>query len=368
MANWAFKSSLSVTYNIRHPACLDGNIYFIDNRYTSGSNNPNHNPAGDVFEYDPVTEIQASIFDASAYTDHLKTCSLAAFKGDLYMALVLDHGATIEGVVLRWDGTPDDWTEVYSTGEANVGDRYVRLYADTAQIVYLGRQFTPVPDGCNVAYSSNGTDWSAGSISENPAEPGNGFFGEFDHTVHWPLGFYDRFCTAVSGSNCSDNDVFGWGGASFSLFSESPSRLLGQSSPNGNVHFGGDNNVYEMPADMSTSAALSADIGAAYLLNGVAAALGVERLAASTKIYQYNDTLDQWDLLEEMVLNAGVTPRFLAASVWLANGATANGLLLGSNSDSGNWEVWERDEAFPTSGVDFGLTHSAAGIPGSILI
>lgn len=368
MANWAFKSTLSVTYAVRQPAYLDGNLYFIDNQYTSGSNNPTHNPAGDVFEYDPVAETQTSIFDASALTDHLKTCSLAAFRGDLYMALVLDHGATIEGAVLRWDGTPGDWTEVYSTGETNVGDRYVRLYADAGQMVYIGRQFTSAPDGCDVAYTTNGADWSAGSISENPAEPGNGFFSEFDDTVYWPLGFYDNFCTGVSGSNCSDNDVFAWGGTSFSVFAESPSRLLTQSSPNGNVHFGGADNVYKMPADMSSSAVLDADIGAAYLLNSIAAALGVENLGTTTKIYEYNNTLDQWDLLDELSLSGGVTPSFSAIAVWLANGASNTGLLIGNNSDSGNWEVWERDEAFPTSGIDYALTHSGGGVPGAVLI
>lgn len=362
MATWAFLDALSVSRSVRQPAIDSNKLYFINNLY--GTYIDTGTTYGQVYEYNPATSTQTLIYDPTTHTDHYATWSLCAFAGDLYIAVELDHGATIEGTVLKYTGTPDSWTQVYTTGTSNVADGYIRLYASDTEIVYLGRIFSSVGSFANVARSTDGSSWSAGSISPLPVEPGNGWSGEFDDTVYWPLGFYDFFCNSVSGSNCSNSDVYSQSAGTWGVFQASPAVFLVQSSPVGSIHFG-DSGEDVMPLDMSTSSTPDPNIGALYLLNAMAFVVGVDPQASSTLVYKYSG--GAWVSLETMSTSMAIDPVFSSVGGWIANGST-EAWLLGFNNSSSDWEVWERSEPFETLGDAYSFTRNAGGIPGAVMV
>lgn len=344
MATWTFNCTVGESFGVRHPAYLDAKIYFIDSLNYIGGFGPSPSPGGDIYEIDPTGPTKTLILDASAILGGLvdTVWSLASFQGDLYAAVKIDNGGPdgIEGLVLRWDGTPGNWTEVFSTGigVANCFDRYIRLYAQDDVIIYYGRDW--VENSGQLFYSANGSSWTAGSITN--AGDGSNHDVEFDFTVYWPLGVYEYILTGpFSTSSTKVVDVFD--GSDFVEFQASPADTLLQSSPNGDVHFGGGG-FYKLSLDMSTADLLDANIGALMLMNATGQLIGADKLTATTQLYTF-DGSNSWISLETMSPNGGVDPLFDSGSGWIANGP-ANAWLLAKNDSTGNWELWERDESF----------------------
>lgn len=343
MASWVYKSFVTQLFGVRHPAILADKIYYVDSQsiYVGG---PTQNPGGDIYELDPAGPTTSMILDASTFAggEVEKVWSLAAFGGNLYAAIDVETipNTEAENRVYRWDGTPGNWTQVAS--EAAVESqypKYARLYAGTGVLLwYISGQGT---DTGFVQYSSDGSSWSGGGIS---GQEGTLTEIEFDFTVYWPLGIYEAICVNRTAATCNDSSVYTYSGGSLVTYQASPADVFLQSSPNGNIHFGGGG-FYKMALDLSTADLLDADIGALMLMNAVAKQIGVDGQITQSVLYEFNGTA--WVELETMTQSLGVDPFFQAGGGWIANG-TSKAWLLGENDSTGNWELWERSEAFAT--------------------
>lgn len=343
MATWTFKTAPTVSWDLRQPACGNNKLYYIDNRYKSPSG-IDQNPVGIIYEYNPATDTLTAIFTpASQDADLFATWSLAWFKNNLYCALELDHGGGIvEGVVRRWDGTAENWTQVFSTGTSNVADRYIRIYTSDNTLVYYGRDW--VDAAGQVFYSSNGSSWNTGSISGTQA--GQSSYIELDDVVFWPLGIYERICVNDGGgASCTDTDIYKFDGTDLTIYQSSPADIMTQSVPNSEIHVanGGYN---KMPLDMSSSTQIDPDTGGFRLMNANQYVLGGNINGNNTDLSTYNTGTDAWDSLETMTPDSGINPNFEGSDVWIGNG-TSLAWLFGYNASTADYEIWERDEAFP---------------------
>lgn len=341
MASWAFAATVSELFGVRQPAYLDGKIYFIDSIYNAGAT---LNPGGRIIEIDPAGPTQTTILTPTSFTDHYSTWSIASFGGDLYAAIELFIDPDVIIRVYRWDGTPEDWTQVLSLNNSDSSmDRYVRLYADAGNIVLYGRDY--VDDSGFVKYSADGASWNAGTISG--VDSANGDI-EFDGIVYWPLGIYERVCVNNSGgASCTDTDVYSFTGGGMAVFQASPAGLLHQSAPA--TRHTVDQGYYGSPSDLSTKALIDDPaevIGCARSVNATANLIGVEISGTDTKLYLYDQNTNTFGaLLETMTTSASKDPNFNPDSTWFVNGP-ANAWLVGLNGSTGNWELWERDLPF----------------------
>lgn len=361
MATWTYHSAVTNLFGVRHPAILTDKIYYIDSQsiYVGG---PTANPGGDIYELDPAGPSTSMILDASTFAggEVEKVWSLAVFGGDLYAAIDVETtpDTAAENRVYRWDGGTT-WTQVASESTAESQyPKYARLYADADVMVwYISGQGDDVGF---VQYTADGSSWSAGSIT---GHKGTLTEIEFDFTVYWPLGIYETICVARTAATCTNSDVFEFTGSGFTTHQASPADIFLQSSPNGNVHFGGGG-FYKMALDMSTADLLDANIGALMLMNAMENQIGVDGQTTQSVLYEFNGTA--WVELETMTTSLSVDPFFQAGSGWIANG-TSKAWLLAENDSTGNWELWQRSVNFPVSGADFTYLHSTGGIPGAVL-
>lgn len=345
MATWTYKTDLNPSWRIRQPAYGNDKIYYIDNRYQSPSG-IDQNPVGIIYEYDPVGNTQTAIFTPALQdADLLATWSLAWFNGNLYCALELDHITTVEGIVLRWDGTAENWTQVFSTG-IDTFDRYIRLFSDDTVMVYYGRDW--IDNSGQVFYTSNGSSWNTGSISGAAAGQSTYLETVTDTIVHWPLGIYQRICVNDGGgASCIDSDIYKFITNAFTSFQPNFATELTQSVPNSARHLG--NGGYDwMPLDMSTQTQPDPDIAGFQLMNANRYVIGGEIVGNNTNLYTFNTSTDGWDSLEIMTPNLGINPGFTGYGNWIANGSS-KAWLLGFNNNTSNMEIWERDEPFPVA-------------------
>lgn len=364
MATWSVLATVTETYGVKQPAYLDNKIYFIDSQNYIATGTPTLNPGGDIYELDPSSPSQTMILDASSFASGTVyvVWSLASFGGDLYASIEIETDPDIETSprVYRWDGGTS-WTQVFSTSEANAQyAKYNRLYAqDDVMVLFIRGQGD---DNGFLWYTASGSSWNAGTAGSMAGGVGTEL--EHDFTVYWPLGIYELICVTDSGSTCTDSDIKDFDGSAWASFQTSPADVYLQSSPNGNCHFGGGG-FYKLSADMSTADLLDSNIGALMLMNAIDAQIGADGQTTQTVLYQF-DGATSWVELETMSTSSSIDPDFGAASGWIANG-TANAWLLGKNTSTGNWELWERSANFPASDADYVYTHATGGIPGAVL-
>lgn len=321
MATWTFLATVSELFGVRHPAYLNNKLYFIDSQDYLTTGTPTLNPGGDIYEIDPAGPTQTLILDASAFASGAVyiVWSLASFGGNLYASVEVETNPGLETSprIYRYDGTPGSWTQVTSTAEANAQfAKYNRLYSQSDVLVWYIRG-----QGDNngfVFYSANGSSWSTGSISGVAGGVNSEF--EFDYTVYWPIDIYETICVTDLVATCTDSDVYSFNGTALVSFQASPADVYLQSSPNGNVHFGGGG-FYKLSLDMSTADLLDANIGAFMLMNAVSALVGADKLVTTTQLYTF-DGASTWDSLETMNPHSGINPLFDGGSGWIANGTS----------------------------------------------
>lgn len=231
MATWTHLKNTSIlTADLRHVASSGTKLYYVDN------------VSSDVYEWDPDTNTETRIVDASAITDYDITYAIAWFNGDLY---VMNAYAGDAPRVERWDGTPDDLTTVKSFTVVNGGPTQIGMIADESIITAFSVEnpVSPAPYSAEGWYSSDGSSWSAASWSNDVWSPPdlNGAFDAPKNTA-FPLGLYREFVTATNGARTTTTEkrIFKFVGGVWTqgaILNTNPNEIYRHSSPNENIHF-----------------------------------------------------------------------------------------------------------------------------------
>lgn len=233
MATWTLlKTSAILTNDLRHVCSSGTKIYYVDDS------------SDDIYEYDPDTNTETLIIDASAITDYTSTVSIAWFNNNLYILDTYFTAPNVEIRVERWDGTPDDLTTV-KTLTLNGGPTQTGMLANASTIVAftVDNPTSPDPYDAECWYSSDGSSWSAGSWDTAVWSPPdlNGNFIPPKNTA-FPTGLFREFVTTTDAgrTTTTEKSIFQFiGGIWIKIvaLNSSPVGIYKFSSPNESIHW-----------------------------------------------------------------------------------------------------------------------------------
>lgn len=232
MATWThLLASAMATTVVRHICSSGTKIYYVDNS------------TEDVYEYNPVGNVETLIIDASAITNYGNTLSIVWFKGDLY---VFNYYSTVDEFrVERWDGTPDDLTTVKTFTLVDFGPTQLGMLADANTIVAFGVEnpASPAAYSAECWYSTTGASWTAGSWSNDVWAPPdlNGVF-DAPRNTFFPTGLFREFVTTTNAGRTTTTQkrIFEFVGGVWTqgaILNTAPGEIYNFSSPNEDVHW-----------------------------------------------------------------------------------------------------------------------------------
>lgn len=229
MANWSHIRATSILGpDLRQVASSGSKFYYVDDA------------TEDIYEYDPATDTETLILDASAITDYSNTYAIAWFKGDLYVL----NDYTGNPLVQRWDGTPNDFTTV-RTFSISGGPTQTGMIADGTTLVAftVSNPASPAPFSAECWYSADGSSWSAGSWDSSVWSPPdlNGVFDPFKAT-DFPIGLWREFVTTTDAgrTTTTQKSIFQFVAGTWvntAILNTAPAEIYRHSSPNENVHW-----------------------------------------------------------------------------------------------------------------------------------
>lgn len=302
-----------------------------------------------VYSYDGVAETDIS---GSAFSGNNYVYDLVYFNSTLYAAVIdaVDEYAYI----YKWNGGGTSWTAVYSSAQyfsfsAVESAGLQRVFAADNDRIAVALYDGTVPGGLfQILASANGTDWDLHTIeSGTTRQPKAPIWGTFQTQLTtiilcaYTSTTWQRVIAYLSGSNWDDI------GGEIDGTLESTVRLIGQSD--------GLTWWYH-----SGSLAYSDDYGETFSDTALSAALSYDRTV-------YNGS--------ELRLMVGATAYLWNGSTWDADGTTGSDSINAFFIISGelyaftdNDKVYDGGAVIGGGGSPYALTHSAAGIPGGILI
>lgn len=320
MATWTYLLASAITGStIRHVCSSGVKIYYVDNT------------TEDVYEYDPGTNTETLIIDASAITNYGNTLSIAWFKGDLY---AFNYYSTVDEFrVERWDGTPNDLTTVKTFAKNDFGPTQLGMLTDGNTLVAFGVEnpSSPAAYSAECWYSSDGSGWSAGSWNVSVWSPPdlNGTFLAPRNT-DFPTGLYREFVTDINHptrSITAEKSIFLFSGGvwtKIAVLNTNANEIYNFSSPNEDVHWTYTTGQYYDSAFAGTTT-IGSSPRQTYQVNmpySVAISLA---FSPAPSLYQYSagawvllDTMDaSWDLdsnAKAMILMDNGDPYIIAYS------------------------------------------------------
>lgn len=233
MATWTYLLASAIAGStIRHVCSSGTKIYYVDNS------------TEDVYEYDPDTNTETLIIDASAITNYGNTLSIAWFADNLY---VFNYYSTVDEFrVERWDGTPDDLTTVKTFTKNDFGPTQLGMMTDGSTLVAFGVEnpASPAAYSAECWYSSDGSSWSAGSWDDDVWSPPdlNGTFLAPRNTG-FPTGLYREFVTDINHptrSITTEKSIFLFSGGVWTILAvlnTNANEIYNFSSPNEGIHW-----------------------------------------------------------------------------------------------------------------------------------
>jgi hypothetical protein len=229
MATWTHLLASAMASTVVRHICSSGTkIYYIDHS------------TNDVYEYDPGTNTETLILDASAIGSYGTTYAITWFNDDLYVMNEYGGAPKVE----RWDGTPNDLTTV-KTFTLNGGPTQTGLLSDTNTIVAftVTNPTSPAAYSAECWYSSSGSSWSAGSWDNAVWSPPdlNGVFDAPRNTA-FPTGLFREFVTTTDAGRTTTTQkcIFEFVGGVWikgAVLNTAPGEIYNFSSPNEAVHW-----------------------------------------------------------------------------------------------------------------------------------
>lgn len=263
MAIWTHLLASAIAGStIRHVCSSGTKFYYVDNG------------TEDVYEYDPDTNTETLIVDASTITDYLDTVAIAWFNGNLYVFNYYGGGVT-EYRVQRWTA-PTTLTTVKTFTNDNFGPTQIGMLADSNTLVAFGvdNPASPAAYSAECWYSSDGASWSAGSWNVDVWSPPdlNGSFLAPRNT-DFPTGLYREFVTDTNHptrSATTEKSIFLFSGGvwtKIAVLNTGPNEIYLYSSPNEGVHWTYTTGEYYTDSTFSSTTTIGSSPPQTYQVN-----------------------------------------------------------------------------------------------------
>jgi hypothetical protein len=352
MATWAQQKSVPGTGNL-YDVCVDSQkIYFLDD----GSE-------GDVYEYVPSTDTLTKILDVSALDANTVAIeSIAWFSSELYiLAEYEDIGGEYKWLIQKWDGTVNGLTTVYTstgftTSTAAIRSGNAKLYSKSGELIalFLGNQATNLTT--ETVYSTDGSIWNTVTWNTDTGQiPNCG--GQDDVSLF--TGYPGDIITTRFhiDSSCTSHACFRFNFSTHAwdtIEVDEAQRIKTTLVENANRHW-----------EQQTQGHYDNNLD-----NGLFPSPSREPLASINMPWspgtnlstfeQFDETGNTWTKLDD--LPGGWSWAYHTTIVRLSNGDV---YAVGFNSNFSTGSIEKR--SLPIGGISYGLTHSAGGIPGSII-
>lgn len=336
MSSYTFKSTLSDVTLFR--VCATGSkIYFL---------------AGlEIYEYDPAgAGTETKIITSANYDARDMVC----FGDNVYFGH--SESGTGDYIVARWDGTVDNATDVVTIASAPGANSNFTLYSNDAYIAAVAR--SQADDAVYAKHSADGSSWSNSTItSEWAADLGftDTELNQFDSETP-PVDAFCKDAEETSPRDCLQNHMLSFTAGVWSELVADPDH----------PSYGGNSGVYFT----SEASPLYTEDFVSFGTPGNGDVNFIKTIGVPFTLGYFNDSVDsntkfyKWGGANWISMDDTASEEFLG-NIWAARMDDGSVYLVLDNIYTGNQEVWERADPIKER---WALTHTASGIPGSILV
>lgn len=289
MAVWTHRLASAISHSVVRHICSSGTkIYYVDDF------------ADDIYEYDPNTNTETLIIDASAISNYDTTIAITWFNGNLY---IYDWYNTNVLKVERWTGSVNGLATVKTFTNTDFSPTQAGMMSNSNTIVAftVNNPASPAPSDAECWYSSNGSSWNAGSWSVDIWSPPdlNGPYQSPKNT-YFPTGLYREFVTATDAGRTTTTEIsiFSFSGSTWTkiavLTTSGPNANYLYSSPNEGIHWNWTAGKYYTDSTFASTITIGSSPSQTYQVN-MPYSVAIN-LSPNCKLYQY--AAGAWVLLD----------------------------------------------------------------------